>query len=80
MAASIVLLCSLDTKPREAEFLKERIEDLGATCIVVNIGYGGPAKAESAISAAAVAAAAESNIDDVREPPAGSRGGVSCDR
>ena len=66
MARSIVLLCSLDTKPREAEFLRERIEDLGATCIVVNVGYGGPARADRTTSAAEVAAAAGSNIEDVR--------------
>ena len=57
MASNIVLLCSLDTKPREAEFLKRCIEDLGATSIVVNIGYGAPAKADRTISAAEVAAA-----------------------
>lgn len=66
MASSIVLLCSLDTKPREAEFLRDHIEALGATCIVVNIGYGAPAKADRTISAADVAAAASSDIEDVR--------------
>lgn len=66
MVSNIVLLCSLDTKPREAEFLKRCIEDLGATSIVVNIGYGAPAKADRTISAAKVAAAASSDIDDVR--------------
>jgi len=62
----IVLLCSLDTKHREAEFLKDCIDVLGPTCIVVNVGYGGPAKADRTISAADVAAAVSSNIDDVR--------------
>ena len=66
MANSIVLLCSLDTKPREAEFLRDCIEGQGATCIVVNIGYGAPAKGARTISAAEVAAAASSDIDDVR--------------
>ena len=66
MARSIVLLGSLDTKPREAEFLRDCIEELGATCIVVNIGYGAPARTDSNISAADVAAAASSDIDDVR--------------
>ncbi len=66
MASNIVLLCSLDTKPREAEFLRDCIEAQGATCIVVNIGYGAPAKTDRTISAAEVAAAASSDIDDVR--------------
>jgi uncharacterized protein (UPF0261 family) len=66
MTKNIVLLCSLDTKPREAEFLRECIEALGATTIVVNIGYGGPARAARTISAAEVAAAASADIENVR--------------
>lgn len=66
MASNIVLLCSLDTKPVEAEFLKDCIDALGATCIVVNVGYGSPAKTDRTISAAEVAAAASSDIEDVR--------------
>ena len=66
MPESIVLLCSLDTKPREAEFLKRCIEELGAHCVVVNVGYGHPAKTDRTISAAEVAAAASSDIEDVR--------------
>ena len=66
MDKHIVLLCSLDTKAREAEFLRKCIEAHGETCIVVNVGYGGPAKADREISASDVAAAASSNIDDVR--------------
>jgi len=69
MAKHIVLLCSLDTKPREAEFLRNCIDALGATCIVVNIGYGAPAKADRTISAAEVAAAVSSDIEDVRSMP-----------
>ncbi|MEJ2127636.1 MAG: Tm-1-like ATP-binding domain-containing protein [Woeseiaceae bacterium] len=66
MAKHIVLLCSLDTKPREADYLRECIDALGATSIVINIGYGRPARTERTISAAEVAAAASSDIDDVR--------------
>ena len=65
MTSSIVLLCSLDTKAPEAAFLEERIAALGATCIVVNVGYGRPAQEERTISAAEVAAAASSDIADV---------------
>ena len=66
MATHIVLLCSLDTKPREADYLRECIDALGATSIVVNIGYGKPARTERTISAAQVAAAVSSDIEDVR--------------
>jgi len=66
MTDNIVLLCSLDTKPREAEYLRDCIDALGASCIVVNIGYGSPARADRTISAAEVAAAAMSDIEDVR--------------
>lgn len=66
MTNNIVLLCSLDTKPREAEFLRDCIEGLGATPIVVDVGYGGTAKAPSDVSAADVASAASADIEDVR--------------
>jgi len=66
MSKQIVLLCSLDTKPKEAEYLRDCIDALGATSIVINIGYGRPAKAKRTISAAEVAAAASSDIVDVR--------------
>ena len=66
MGNNIVLLCSLDTKPREAEFLRDCIKTQGANCIVVNIGYGAPARTDRTISAAEVAAAASSDIEDVR--------------
>lgn len=61
MAKHITLLCSLDTRPREAEFLRDRIESLGASCIVVDIGYGRPAETGSTIGAAEVAVAADMN-------------------
>jgi len=66
MSLQIVLLASLDTKAPEAKFLRDCIEDQGATCTLVDIGYGGRAKIPADISARELAAAAGSDIDGIR--------------
>lgn len=63
----IVLLASLDTKPREAEYLRERIEEKGFEVVLVDVGYGGTPGADADISAGEVAEAAATSIDAVRE-------------
>lgn len=62
----IVMLCSLDTKAREAEFLRDRIEELGGEVTVIDVGYGQPPGTVATIDADAVASAAGSDIDAVR--------------
>ncbi len=62
MDPHIVMLCTLDTKWREAEYLRDRIAELGATPILIDIGYGGPAPVAASIGADEVAAAAGSDI------------------
>jgi len=59
------MLCSLDTKGREAQFLANCLQDLGAVTVIVDIGYGGPAKIEADISAAEIATAAGTDMDSI---------------
>ena len=63
---SIVMLCSLDTKASEAQYLKDCIEKQGAKTVLIDIGYGYPAQMAADISARQVAKAAGSDIDTIR--------------
>ena len=60
MSAShpVVLLASLDTKGPEAGYLRSCIKRRGVECLLVDIGYGGPAKLQADIDAEEVALAA----------------------
>lgn len=62
----IVILCSLDTKAREALYLRDRIQELGAEVTLVDVGYGRPASVEATIGASDVAAAAGTDIESIR--------------
>ena len=66
MQQHIVMLCSLDTKAKEAQYLKDCIEEHGAITVLVDIGYGKPARMVAAITANEVAAAAGSDIETIR--------------
>lgn len=66
MTRHIVMLCSLDTKGPEAAYLRDCITELGAEPILVDIGYGQPAKMRADVSARQLADAAGSDIDTVR--------------
>jgi len=66
MNKHIILLASLDTKGPETDFLRQCIEQGGANCHVLDIGYGRPAQTKADISADEVAAAAGTDIDTVR--------------
>lgn len=57
MEQNIVMLCSLDTKAREAHYLKDCIEAQGAKTILVDTGYGKRAKMAADVSARKVALA-----------------------
>jgi uncharacterized protein (UPF0261 family) len=62
---NIVILSSLDTKATEAKYLSDCIEAQGANVIVIDIGYGRPAKMAATYSASKVAQAAGSDIDEI---------------
>lgn len=62
----IVMLCSLDTKGREAQYLRECIEQHAVQTILVDIGYGLPAKITADISVGELAADAGSDIAALR--------------
>lgn len=61
------MLCSLDTKAGEAQFLRNCIEEQGAKTVLIDVGYGQPAKMAATINARDVAIAAGGDIDDIRE-------------
>jgi uncharacterized protein (UPF0261 family) len=65
MPPHIVMLCSLDTKGREAEYLKDRIEQLGAEATLIDVGYGRPSQTAASVTAADVARAAGTDIASV---------------
>lgn len=66
MGQHIIMLCSLDTKAPEAQYLKDCIEAQGAIPLLVDIGYGRPAKMAATISADDLAVAAKSDINSIR--------------
>ena len=64
---TIVLVGTLDTKGAEYEYLRERIRDLGAQTILIDVGTGGPATVPADIAAAQVAEAAGQRLEDLTE-------------
>ncbi len=61
---TIVILSSLDTKAAESEYLRQCLTDFGAETVLVDAGYGGPAKMRADVTAGAVAAAAGARVED----------------
>jgi uncharacterized protein (UPF0261 family) len=55
---TIVLLGTLDTKGTEYEYLRDRVRQLGAETVLVDVGSGGQPAVPADISAAQVAEAA----------------------
>lgn len=66
MSKSIVILCSLDSKGKEAAFLKDRIEAHGAKAILVDISIGGEPSITPDITSEDVAKAGGGNIFEIR--------------
>ena len=69
MKKSITILSSLDTKAREARYLRGCIRDIGDVPVLVDIGYGGQAGLEADFTADDVATATGSDIETVRAMP-----------
>ncbi len=57
MSQSIVMLCSLDTKAREVQYLKDCLGKQGAKTVLVDVGYGQPAKMAANVTARELASA-----------------------
>ena len=73
MAKTVALIGTLDTKGPEIAYLRDRCQDLGLNTVVIDSGIlGGPLDIEPDFSREAVAEAAGSDIDAIRN--AGSRG------
>jgi uncharacterized protein (UPF0261 family) len=68
---TIVLVGSLDTKGEEYQFARDRLRSLGADTLVVDTGVRGAPAFRPDVSAAEVAAAAGTGLEQLRE--AGSR-------
>lgn len=62
MVGTIAMVATLDTKGIEIAFLKERIEELGCTTLVIDVGVFDPAVIRPDISRHDIAAAAGSSI------------------
>ena len=72
-APRIVLIGTLDTKGAEIEYVRRRINELGAVAVVIDSGILGEALGcKPDVSRSEVASSAGHSIDDVRQ--AGSRG------
>ena len=65
-ACSIVILATLDTKAGEAAYLRQRIENLGWTAKVFDVGLGEAPSGLAGVTAEEVALAGESNVSELR--------------
>ena len=65
-ACSIAILATLDTKAGEAAYLRQRIENLGWTAKVFDVGLGEAPSGLAGVTAEEVALAGESNVSELR--------------
>ena len=65
-AFSIAILATLDTKAGEAAYLRQRIENLGWTAKVFDVGLGEAPSGLAGVTAEEVALAGESNVSELR--------------
>jgi uncharacterized protein (UPF0261 family) len=65
MVGTVAMVATLDTKGIEMAFLKERIEELGCTTLVIDVGVFDPAGVTPDISRHEIAAAAGSSITEL---------------
>ncbi|UCD71498.1 MAG: Tm-1-like ATP-binding domain-containing protein [Syntrophobacterales bacterium] len=77
MEKTIVILCTLDTKWKETEFLKSVILKRGHKVIIVDVSLGGDAPLPGDISPAEIAKAGGSDITTVRKLSPKARGEAS---
>lgn len=66
MVMNVALLCSLDSKGPESEYLKQQIEARGANAILMDIGIGGEPQIIPDISAYEIARAGGGDIREIR--------------
>ena len=65
MSKHIVILCALDTKGEEANYLRELIKAKGMDVVLVDTGFGGKPTIPSDIPAQEVAKAGGGGIDEI---------------
>ena len=65
MAGTVAIVATLDTKGTEMAFLKERIEELGCTTLIIDVGVFEPVGITPDISRHDIAAAAGSSIAEI---------------
>src|SRR5262249_7492797 len=68
-ARTIVVLATLDTKGREAQFLREQIEQRGDRALIVDSGVVGTPGTRADVSREAVAAAGGGSLKQLLEKP-----------
>ena len=66
---TIVVLATLDTKGREAQYLRGRIEESGDRALIVDAGVVGAATTEADVTREQVATAGETPLDRLLENP-----------
>jgi uncharacterized protein (UPF0261 family) len=66
---TIAVLATLDTKGREAEFLREQIKKHGQTALIVDVGVIGTPAAKADVTRAEVAAAGGTPLDQLLKNP-----------
>ncbi len=69
MSRTVVVLATLDTKAEEAEFLRSRIEALGGTATVMDLGVVGAPGARADVSREEVAAAGGAKLAELLATP-----------
>lgn len=69
MTATIAVLATLDTKGQEAEYLRERLEALGAEALLIDIGVVGEPQARPDVTREEVAAAGGTPLAELLKAP-----------
>jgi uncharacterized protein (UPF0261 family) len=69
MAKSVGILATLDTKGAEVDYLRGEIHRIGGEALVIDFGVVGEAATSADFSAAAVATAGGSTLEQVRDHP-----------
>jgi uncharacterized protein (UPF0261 family) len=66
MSKYIVILCTLDTKGEEANYLQELIKAKGMNTVLLDTGFGGEPSVPADISAGEIAKAGGGDISEIR--------------
>ena len=77
--ATVVFIATYDTKGVESEYVKQRVELHGVSCLTVDVGVGGRPAAVPDVSLADLCAGTEHTVESIRAMPRGDAVSVASD-